>query len=73
MEVAYDLDIEAASRASELGLAYARAGTAGTHPEFIRMIRLLIEERVVASPTRLAHGARGPAHDICPLNCCRPE
>lgn len=73
MEVLYDLDVEAAARAEALGLPYARAGTVGTHPEFVRMIRQLIEERVMASPIRLALGARGPAHDICPLNCCLPE
>ena len=73
MEVVYDLDVEAAERARELGLPYVRAGTAGTHPEFVGMIRQLIQERMVAHPTRLALGTRGPAHDICPLNCCQIE
>lgn len=73
MEVLHDLDIEAAARAEALGLPYVRAATVGTHPAFVRMIRQLIEERVMASPTRLALGVRGPAHDICPLNCCLAE
>ena len=71
MEVVYDLDMEAAEHASELELPYVRAGTAGTHPEFVSMIRQLVEERMTANPTRLALGTRGPTHDICPMNCCR--
>ena len=73
MEVVYDLDVEAAERAQELELPYVRAGTAGTHPEFVTMIRQLIQERMTENPTRLALGSRGPAHDICPINCCRIE
>lgn len=42
MEVLYDLDTEAADLCRELGIRMARAGTAGTHPEFVRMIRDLI-------------------------------
>ncbi|SFN46241.1 ferrochelatase [Actinomadura madurae] len=45
MEVKYDLDVEAAGRAAELGLAFARAATPGTDPRFARLPRLLLEER----------------------------
>lgn len=69
MEVVYDLDVEAAGRARALGLAYARAGTAGTHPEFVRAIRQIIAERVDGA-SREALGPRGPGHDLCPANCC---
>ncbi|HET7092209.1 MAG TPA: ferrochelatase, partial [Thermomicrobiales bacterium] len=70
MEVLFDLDEEAAARAAALGMTLARAGTAGTHPAFVAMIRELIEERMTDRPIRRALGGRGPSHDICPLNCC---
>jgi protoporphyrin/coproporphyrin ferrochelatase len=70
MEVLYDLDEEAAGRAAELGMTLVRAGTVGTHPGFVAMIRELIEERLTARPERRALGNRGPGHDVCPVNCC---
>jgi protoporphyrin/coproporphyrin ferrochelatase len=69
MEVVYDLDTEARDRAAALGLDFVRAGTAGTHPGFVRMIRELVEERV-AGAERRALGARGPRADACALDCC---
>lgn len=48
MEVVYDLDTEARKVSEELGLNMVRAGTAGTHPAFVRMIRELIVERIEA-------------------------
>ena len=71
MEVVYDLDIEARERAAALGLGFVRAGTAGTHPAFVRMVRELIEERV-AGGERRALGARGPRPDVCAPDCCAP-
>src|SRR5439155_8034729 len=44
IEVLYDLDEEATHKAENLGLNFTRAGTVGTHPRFIRMIRELVEE-----------------------------
>ncbi|MDX1944878.1 MAG: ferrochelatase [Pirellulaceae bacterium] len=73
MEVLYDLDEEAHHRAGELGLNLVRAGTVGTHPRFVRMIRELVEERQSEAPTRLALGTLGPSHDVCPLDCCKYE
>jgi ferrochelatase len=69
MEVVYDLDVEARERAAALGLGFVRAGTAGTHPAFVRMIRELVEERV-AGGERRALGARGPRADVCAPDCC---
>jgi ferrochelatase len=69
MEVVYDLDVEARERAAALGLGFARAGTAGTHPAFVRMIRELVLERV-AGVERRALGARGPRADACAPECC---
>ena len=47
-----------------------RAATVGTHPRFVRMIRELIEERLSATPKRLALGTLGPKEDVCPEDCC---
>jgi ferrochelatase len=69
IEVLYDLDIEARRVCDELGLNMVRAGTAGSHPDFVRMIRELIEERTSGGPRR-ALGKFGPSHDVCPEDCC---
>jgi ferrochelatase len=70
LEVLYDLDTEAAAACAELGIHMIRAKTVGDHPRFIRMIRELIEERMSDDPERLALGALGPSHDVCPADCC---
>lgn len=70
MEVLFDLDEEAKEHAEELGMTMVRAATVGTHPEFVAMIRELIQERMTANPGRRYLGSRGPNHDICPVNCC---
>jgi ferrochelatase len=70
MEVVYDLDLQARSRAVELGLNMIRAATVGTHHRFVRMIRELIEERLSDEPERLHLGSRGPAPDTCHAECC---
>lgn len=69
IEVVYDLDVEARQVADELGMKLVRAGTAGTHPSFVKMIRELIRERVNNEPARFL-GARGPNHVVCPADCC---
>ncbi|HEY5978963.1 MAG TPA: ferrochelatase [Microlunatus sp.] len=49
MEVIFDLDTEAAATARELGLPFARAATAGTHPAFVEgLVDLLVERAAVA-------------------------
>ena len=70
MEVIYDLDHEAKQRADALGLKIARAATPGTHPLFVSMIRELIQERLNPALPKRALGARGPNHDVCPVDCC---
>jgi protoporphyrin/coproporphyrin ferrochelatase len=72
MEVLYDLDTEAQQLADEIGLTVVRAATVGTHPEFIRMIRELIVERITNDPDKQFLGERGASHDVCPSNCCMP-
>ena len=70
IEILWDLDTEARQVAEDLGLNMIRAKTVGSHPDFVRMIRQLIEERTLDGP-RLALGTRGPSHDECPADCCQ--
>ena len=72
MEVLYDLDTEARQLCADIGLNMVRAATVGVHPRFIQMIRELVVERLTLPQTRPALGARGPSHDVCPVNCCPP-
>jgi ferrochelatase len=69
LEVVWDLDTEAAATAHKLGLRYARAGTPGSDPRFVAMIRDLILERSdpAAPPARLG---TVPVWDACPAGCC---
>ena len=62
VEVIWDLDNEARETAGELGLAFARAATAGTHRAFVAMVRELVEERRAGTPPRLGTN--------CPAHCC---
>jgi ferrochelatase len=70
MEVLYDLDTEARAVCEEVGLNMVRARTVGTHTEFVSMIRELILERVNPETPRPFLGVRGPARDLCPVDCC---
>lgn len=56
MEVLYDLDHEAAHVAAGLGINFVRAGTAGTHPAVIAMLKELIETPFT----------------VCAEGCCPP-
>jgi ferrochelatase len=74
MEVLYDLDEEARLKCDEIGIEMARAGTVGTHPDFVRMVRDLILERIaggrVAGVEQPAIGKFPANHDVCPVDCC---
>jgi ferrochelatase len=69
MEVVYDLDIEAAELARSLRLRMHRAGTPGTHPSFVSMIRELILERTEGRPPRRLSQLPPPPAD-CAADCC---
>jgi ferrochelatase len=62
LEVIWDLDNEARETAEKLGLAFARAATAGTHPAFVRSLLDLLEERRAGGEPRLGTN--------CPAACC---
>jgi protoporphyrin/coproporphyrin ferrochelatase len=70
MEILFDLDTQARELCAELGLQMARAGTVGTHPRFINMLRDLICERIDENRPRLALGGLVPRPDLCPADCC---
>jgi ferrochelatase len=70
MEILFDLDTEAKELAEQLGIHLVRAGTVGTHPEFITMLRELIEERMTTGSPRPSLGTLGPRADECPAGCC---
>jgi ferrochelatase len=79
MEVVYDLDHEARQVASEAGIGFARAATAGLDPRFVAMVRELVLERAAteraagtdeAVPERPALGGLAPSWDVCPRGCC---
>jgi protoporphyrin/coproporphyrin ferrochelatase len=50
VEVLYDLDIEARAAALDHGLGFHRAGTAGDHPAFARLLATLVRERAAREP-----------------------
>jgi len=85
MEVAYDLDTEAARASDSLGLPFARAKAPGSTPRFASMVCELVAERVSGAPalalgdfgpsafasSAFAGGAFASAADVCPADCCR--
>jgi protoporphyrin/coproporphyrin ferrochelatase len=70
MEVLYDLDTEVRQVCERLGVNMVRAGTVGTHPRFVQMIRELVEERMSDESQRRAVGVLGASHDVCRDDCC---
>lgn len=70
IEVLWDLDSEAAQTCRDLDIEMRRAPTVGIHPQFIRMVRELMLERIDPSRQRLAIGSHAPCPDICPPGCC---
>jgi ferrochelatase len=75
MEVIFDLDTEAAGTARELGLPFARAATAGTHPAFVAGLVDLLLERAAAArgerPERPVVEGGPVGWDDCQPDCCR--
>jgi ferrochelatase len=69
LEVVWDLDTEARQTATELGLAFRRAASAGTHPAFVAMVRELVQEEIAGGP-RASLGELGICGLDCPLTCC---
>lgn len=70
LEVRYDLDVEAASAATEHGVNMVRAETVRAHPAYVAMIRELVLERMDPAAPRRALGDLGASHDACAPGCC---
>ncbi|MDN5894708.1 MAG: ferrochelatase, partial [Nocardioides sp.] len=74
MEVAFDLDTEAAATAEKVGLPFVRAATAGIDPRFVAMVRELLLERAAAERgenlARPAEGELPACWDRCAVGCC---
>ncbi len=75
MEVAFDLDTEAAETAEELGLGFARAATSGIHPAFVAGLADLALDRAARergeATARETTGALGAFPDVAPAGSCR--
>ncbi len=76
IEVLWDLDVEAAATAAELGIELRRVSTPGTAPQqpFIDMLADLVEERIddVSPADRATLGSHAPRPDRCAVDCCPP-
>jgi ferrochelatase len=77
VEVIWDLDTEARERAGELGLAFARAATAGPDPRFADMVVELVAEHVHgAAPRALSADVPSAGCTVngqpCSVDCCVP-
>ena len=76
LEVVWDLDTEAARRAAELGMSFARAATPGTDPRFAELVAELVAEQLAGV---LPRGLSGRPQDggtvngaPCAVGCCEP-
>ena len=76
VEVIWDLDNEAADRAAELGMGFARSATAGADPRFADMVVELIAEHVDGVPERGIGSVPRAGCTVngnpCAVNCCAP-
>ncbi|HEX4225827.1 MAG TPA: ferrochelatase [Pseudonocardiaceae bacterium] len=76
LEVVWDLDNEAADRAAEHGMAFARAATAGTDPRFAQLVVELVREHTDGVQPRACSafptlgGTVNGAY--CAAGCCEP-
>ncbi|MGH3435965.1 MAG: ferrochelatase [Sciscionella sp.] len=74
LEVVWDLDNEALQYAAELGIAFARAGTAGADPRFAELVVELVREQTcgVAARQLSAFPAAGCTVNgaPCAAGCC---
>lgn len=76
LEVIWDLDNEAADKAAELGMSFARAATPGADPRFARLVADLVQEQLAgARPLRLGvvpgYGCTLDGAP-CASGCCEP-
>ncbi len=70
MEVIFDLDVEAARTARELGLPMARAATPGTSPRFVAMISALVREYAAGVAGEAVAALGSGVVSFCRELCC---
>lgn len=70
IEVRWDLDIEAAQTAADIGLGFSRTDPPAADPRFVAMVRELVQEQLDPDVEKRALSSLGPSHDVCPLTCC---
>ncbi|GAA6525709.1 ferrochelatase [Intrasporangium sp. DVR] len=70
MEVAYDLDTEAAATARDLGLRFVRAATPGTDPVFVADLVDAVAERAAEARGEAVADLEGRMPSVCAAGCC---
>lgn len=76
LEVVWDLDNEAAERAAELGMSFARAATPNGDPRFAQLVVELIREQLEFAPVRKLSAFAVAGCTVngapCAPGCCAP-
>jgi ferrochelatase len=76
LEVIWDLDNEAAERAAELGMGFARAATPGGDARFAELVVELVREHVEDAPVRKLSEFPAAGCTVngapCAVACCEP-
>jgi ferrochelatase len=76
VEVVWDLDNEAAERAADYGMGYARATTAGSDPRFAELVVELVREHIEDAPARKISDFPMAGCTLngapCVVGCCEP-
>lgn len=76
LEVIWDLDNEAAERAAEHGMAFARAATPDVDPRFAELVVELVREHVSDAPARKLSPFPADGCSVngapCSIGCCEP-
>ncbi len=76
LEVVWDLDNEAAAKAAELGMAFARAATPGQDARFARLVAELVDEQLNNGTARRLGTVPGYGctrnGQVCAPGCCAP-
>jgi ferrochelatase len=76
LEVVWDLDNEAAERAAELGMGFARVPTPNGDPRFAQLVVELIREHTAGAPVRALSDFPNAGCTVngapCAIGCCEP-
>lgn len=77
LEVVWDLDTEAAERAAELGMGFARAAAPSGDPRFAELVVELVREHLADAPARKLSTFPAAGCTVngapCAVGCCEPK